>query len=230
MISALHDDLRPYIVDEEGIDSRVNHRLVASPLLPEEIATINEIYASKCQAIEDAAANGDWPLYIGLHERPYRFDAMEDAIVSGADILSLIREVWIDSENTWQCEDDWREYLPLDGCWQSSLMNAEEQRAFDALPDPVRVFRGYKLDGRERGLSWTTDRSVAECFAHRFADIEEGAHPRIAVGVTPKAKVVAHFLERNGERDRRLTRERRHHRGRVAIRIGAYKGVVGRST
>lgn len=67
------------------------------------------------------------------------------------------------------CDDTWR--------WQRDLLTllrrhqpfeahaTEDHRAFlQSLPDPVRLYRGATRL-RTRGMSWSTDRAVAEAFA-----------------------------------------------------------------
>lgn len=67
-------------------------------------------------------------------------------------------------------------------------------RAFYAeLPDPVPIWRGCER-GRERGISWTTSRQVAEGFARGKRCIN--SVPTLAQAVIPKAHVFGVFLER----------------------------------
>jgi hypothetical protein len=93
-------------------------------------------------------------------------------------------------------------------------MSEEERKAFEALPDPVQVFRGFHRDGGERGFSWTTDREMAEWFAQVFnrgpkwyrrpgsepdAPLlwgDPGGVPRVASGTVAKRDVLAYLLER----------------------------------
>jgi hypothetical protein len=84
--------------------------------------------------------------------------------------------------------------LPSPIWGQRLMMDESEQAALAALPDPVPVFRGFSLDGSERGFSWTVDRHRAEWFAHRFASL--GGEARVACGTVAKAKVIAYLLSR----------------------------------
>lgn len=71
---------------------------------------------------------------------------------------------WSDCDDTW----DLREYL-LDALTNtlspaSEYWSDDQHRFFDDLPDMVTLYRGCSLD-RIHGISWTTDRRVAEGFA-----------------------------------------------------------------
>jgi hypothetical protein len=75
------------------------------------------------------------------------------------------------------------------------MMDEAERAALAALPDPLRVFRGFSLDDHERGFSWTISRELAEWFAQRFALL--GGEARVASGLIAKAKVIAYLSSRN---------------------------------
>jgi len=64
---------------------------------------------------------------------------------------------------------------------------------YDALPEIIPVWRGCEA-GRERGLYWTTDRSVAEGFAEgkRFSN----ERPTVVQAQIPKPHVFAVFVNR----------------------------------
>ena len=164
----LHPNLAPYVYDRAG-EPFLDHPIVSGPLGFRDAAEVmNRVYIGKLDAIEKAAEEGDWDSYGFLHERPYRFEALEDVECTGSEYGRLVRHIWIDSENIWRFEEEWRSLLPSDSSWHHLLMDADERAALAALPDPVPVFRGYSRDGRDRGLSWTTDRERADWFAHRL--------------------------------------------------------------
>jgi hypothetical protein len=64
----------------------------------------------------------------------------------------------------------------------------------DALPPIVSVWRGCER-GRERGLSWTTDRAVAEGFAEgkRYAN----KSPTLVQAEIPKQHIFVVFIDRS---------------------------------
>lgn len=75
-----------------------------------------------------------------------------------------------------------------------ALMYEEEYKQFQALEDPLVVYRGvtsYNAN-RVKALSWTLDREKAERFAHRFD--EDGT---VYEAKIDKAHVYAFFSNRN---------------------------------
>jgi hypothetical protein len=69
------------------------------------------------------------------------------------------------------------------------------RRHFEGLPDPIRVFRGTSR-ARVLGVSWTTDRQLAEGFArgHRRIPVPEAV---VATALVPKAAIFGVTVERN---------------------------------
>jgi hypothetical protein len=84
--------------------------------------------------------------------------------------------------------------------WALSEINvadflACDARAFyDALPPIVSVWRGCER-GRERGLSWTTDRAVAEGFAEGKRCVNKS--PILVRADIPKQHLFAVFIDRS---------------------------------
>ena len=84
------------------------------------------------------------------------------------------------------------------------MMDEEEQEYFDALPDEVTLFRGCNINELNYlkkkgnasclGISWTTDRGVAEFFAFRV-----GNKDRVVVSVGVKKSSIIAFL--NGRKE-----------------------------
>jgi hypothetical protein len=64
---------------------------------------------------------------------------------------------------------------------------------YTSLPDPAPVWRGCER-GRERGLSWTTDRKVAAGFARGMRC--RNAVPTVQAEI-PKRHLFGVFVERN---------------------------------
>lgn len=64
---------------------------------------------------------------------------------------------------------------------------------YDALPEVVPVWRGCE-QGRERGLSWTTDRATAEGFAEGKRIVNKT--PTLARAEILKRHILAVFVER----------------------------------
>ena len=65
---------------------------------------------------------------------------------------------------------------------------------FDSLPDTVPIYRGCSKE-RVRGISWTTDRTVAKSFAsgHRGVAVPNAS---LAHAIIPKGAVFCVFTDR----------------------------------
>jgi hypothetical protein len=96
----------------------------------------------------------------------------------------LASQVWTDSENIEQFTDQWGHLLAGEG-W---LMG--DRKAFDALPDPVTIYRGDIPAG---GWSWSTDLTIARWFAQRFTTDD------LVYATVPKEHVLAYLTGRGGE-------------------------------
>jgi hypothetical protein len=94
----------------------------------------------------------------------------------------------------------WRSYLAGElrrALRQVSLREALEPSDlafYDALPATIAVWRGCAR-GRERGLSWTVDRAVAEGFARGKRCINRD--PTLVRADIPRQHVFAVFTDRN---------------------------------
>ncbi len=76
----------------------------------------------------------------------------------------------------------------------ADFLGPAERHFFDSLPDIVTVWRGCER-GRERGLSWTTDRATAEGFARGKRCINK--NPTLVRAEIPKRHIFAVFIGRN---------------------------------
>jgi hypothetical protein len=201
-VAGLHPHLRGYVWNP-GCGQVLCHPLTSAPVGSAEFDGVtltelaNRAYAYKREKVAEAEATGDWDSYVFLHERPYRPEALSAAAAMGCEgegYCRLLGEVWIDTEAPGEYEEEWRDLLPQGDVWQRWLMDADERAAFASLPDPAPALRGYSLDGRERGFSWTTDYQCAEKFAHRFSML--GGEARVVAGTVPKSNVIAYLLGR----------------------------------
>ena len=197
--SKLDPDLVEW-VEEGSYGRRLYHPLVSGSVDGVELVeNANCVYRQKVENVEAAYRERNWFDYVFLYERPYRAERLFEIgseIVDDAAYWRLVADAWTDTENAWQEEETWYELLFDHRPDRQAMMDEAERSTLKGLSDPVPVFRGFHRDGRDRGLSWTTDREQAMAFALRFASIEPG-YARVAVGVVPKPCVIAYLNERS---------------------------------
>lgn len=196
----LHKDLVPYLTTDR-VGRMISHPLMVHVLYHEQMnKTINEGYLHKKEAVATARASGDWERFVFLHERPYRIEALETVLFEEEvndpnRIWPLIAGVWIDSENIWQCLDQWVNIWNTEGHSHTVFMEDDEMATFNALPDTITVWRGVGHREAIEGMSWTVDKAKAEWFARRFAG-GEGHTPLLVEGAVSKKDVLAYFSNR----------------------------------
>jgi hypothetical protein len=189
-METLHPNLTRY-----AYDGRVHHRLVVASLT-KDASHINRIYRYKIDAVAKARANGDWEVYVFLHEKPYRLDALLRAAKNGlkkkpSEFWALLGRVWRDTENDHQHPVKWRRLWAETIEGRQACMSDEDLRIFDGLPEPIEVWRGTSRKRDLPGLSWTLDREKAVWFARRFCS--ESRVPLLANGIVEKDNVLAYF-------------------------------------
>ncbi|MCZ8254664.1 MAG: hypothetical protein O9327_03130, partial [Polaromonas sp.] len=180
------------------------HPLVYSvPYSPIQNKMLNASYLAKREMLAAAQRDGNLDKFIGLHERPYRLNAL---ITGARRIQDLSDEaywravgfVWRDSENVHELWDTWRRVwvggnraAGVRG--REHVMSRGDLDALQAMPEVFEVFHGEEHPNRI-GMSWTLDHDVAKWFAKRFQ-----ARGRVYKGRVRRADVIAYFTQRNEE-------------------------------
>jgi hypothetical protein len=176
----------------------LKHPLVFSiPLMPGTYGMMNKALRVKREKLEEFRAEQKWSSFIFMHERAYRmyaFSLIEADIEDDATYWDVLGSIWTDSENIWQEEESWGEYLSSERTDRDHLMDEDERKAFAKLPETITIHRGYKRGERKMGMSWTISRPQAEWFARRLA--REDDESRVVSGTLPKAKALAYFTGR----------------------------------
>jgi hypothetical protein len=175
IIEALVPELRPHWFADERL---LHHPLVvASVSNCEDASRANGLYQRKKQCLRDLKVNlGDGQEYVFLHERPYRFDALNRIVrhLSPADYWRLVGAVWIDSENIRQHFAGWQRLWSAPTVLKHECMTSEERAVLEAMSSSFPIWRGLGFRGRVRGLSWTLDRDKAIWFAQRYGSPGSG--------------------------------------------------------
>ena len=124
----LHKDLADCVVECPVFGEALKHPLVYMMPFIESVmsGSANKALAQKQEMIDKAEKRGDLDSIIWLHERPYRFNALQgystklisDKVdtITGSDsdrvkYINAFINVWTDSENIWQNYDGWVEEL-----------------------------------------------------------------------------------------------------------------------
>ncbi len=195
----LDPELMPYLEENEIFGCALKHPLVYQvPFFPSSAFQVNDMYRAKTAAVATAMAEGDWPLVMWLHERPYRVNVVEAARTKlrPRKYWALLSACWRDSENIFEWGDATvRKLFAAKRTYRECLMTQEERiKLADMLPR-LSVYRGYKHPwGTKLGWSWTLDKAKAEWFARRFMHPIEV--PRVVRGLVARDDVLAYFLAR----------------------------------
>jgi len=143
------------------------------------------------------SAEGAVHIRMGI-TKPYQLAFLKHAMphLSRTDFSEYLADAWV------LCEEPNRDpnftKRQLLGLFQKAdpraLMSEEEYQQFQALEDPVTIYRGVTPYNAEsaKSLSWTLDRKTAEWFANRFG--ENGTVYRAQIN---KAHIYALFTGRN---------------------------------
>ncbi len=200
----LHPSLKHFIQDGP-MGKMIHHPLIVEMFLaPEMHDMINKRFEYKKKAIKTAKEEKKWERVIWHHERPYRIEAFlcldEEFDISDKDFWSIMSEIMIDTENRWQHASIISELLDSRR-GRRSLMDEDDRKVFDELPDEVTVYRGcqevletWPHHNRE-GMSWTLSKEKAEWFAKRF----KREHSLVLTGVCQKEDIIAVLLGRGEE-------------------------------
>lgn len=203
----LHEDLKPWVVDDGPFGPMLKHPLVQDIAFdPQRCARLNAAYAWKMEAVKDARAKEDWHRYIFLRERPYRAMVLHDLSLelSGEAYWTLVGDVWSDSENIWQYQDEWHEMLTADPTGRE-FMSTEDVRCVFMLPPEkgglapeTRIYRGFCNEDALDGFSWTLDKARAKWFANRAVwRTGDRAIPMVASATVKREHVIAYITARD---------------------------------
>lgn len=196
----LHPDLVEHIyVNDLGWEVLKHPLVFQVPYAPHNNKQANLMYAHKLEEIVRAKAEHDWSLVMWLHERPYRPDAVVEIMndVDDDEYWSLIRDLWIDSENIWQWHDKVQTLLLADRPGRAEgLMTDHELANLEQMHDTVTVWRGWNRPrGTRKGWSWTMNQRRGEWFSQRLAQV--GSTMMLTEGEVNKTDIIAVFHGRN---------------------------------
>lgn len=193
----LHPELAEYL-EETSIGLRLNHPLVSHwGVDPERAAIENRWHRETLKRVHEAHEKRDWSSFVFLHTRPYRLDAFIEIVneLPNRDFWSILSNVWTDSENIWQHQDDWCMLWNEGRSYKRFAMNPEERKAFKRLPNELVIYRGADEEDAADGMSWTLDRDKAIWFARRRLHLKH--RPVLVKAYARKSDAHALLLGRN---------------------------------
>lgn len=203
MREPLNSELEPWVEDTDAFGPMLRHPLVYM-ILGNPVdgiypfgAQANAAFEAKQKGLIEARKEKNWGVLLNVYyERPYRLYAFEQVCedMTDEEYWDHLGDIWTDSENIWQNELQWIEFLTSDRVGREHMMDEEEHAALMAAPATLNVYRGFHMEGREEGCSWTLERARAEWFARRYTRDDDKA--QIAIGTCSKDDVIAHFMGR----------------------------------
>ena len=171
----LHTDLRDHVFESELGGHILRHPLIVLLYHDDLAEFINQMYLQKKEQFLDILEVGTSSAILGFVERPFRLETVVDMVEQGSFTVEELKEsmlwVWSDSESpsSWDKLRAIQAWKTLGFCSDSDLEKPKS---------PMLIYRG----GAGAGMSWTTDRSVAQWFANRFNQTREVrstvVHPR----------------------------------------------------
>ena len=165
-----------------------------------------------CDIIADKAAQERWRdemrrhitdakdvntlLYLLQPQYGVLFLKLAEPFVSASDLGEALAMAWTSQENPNSDTNVQKDEIVslFEKANKRTLMDSDERRVYNELPDVVEVYRGVTSYNKRniRALSWTLDYGVAEWFSTRFD--ESGSVYRATVA---KEHVFAVFLGRD---------------------------------
>ena len=187
----LHPDLLPYL--EESSFPMLRHPLIYQvPFFSGGQA--NYQYEAKKKYVAEALEKKNYSQFIFLHERPYRVEAFLEieSLLTDKQYWELLSSIYTDTENAWAYLSQYKKLFSSQRSHREYLMDEEERKVYEALPDEVTVYRGYQVGQNRNGISWTTSKKTAQWFATRFAKQGKVLEKRV-----PKRDIISVFNGRN---------------------------------
>ncbi len=149
--------------------------------------------------MEDEIDNGDLYIVYALIRKPYRLTFIKycEPYLSEKDLAELFADAWVSSENPNQDANCSISYLVkmFKKCDKRYLMQKEDYKVYQLLPDTFTIYRGVAVGRNPKGLSWTQNLETAKWFAKRFDRDEEKGY--IQTAIAKKENVLAYFNTRD---------------------------------
>ena len=98
-------------------------------------------------------------------------------VQTGADIVELCKANWTSCDAFYKWNDEFKEIFIKKNVKVEDTLHMYDRDWFNSLPEKLTIYRGC-TKGRQDGICWTADRSVAEGFAEGHRGIKN-AQPMV---------------------------------------------------
>lgn len=175
---------------------------------PLELKRVQSVLAKRLQHRRAEALQArDYERYLqslGWRERFQEFLNIEHLLPDDR-FWKYLNFVWVRHEVSGPERQDWLRLFKSPRLHRELLMSSAERECLDAMPEIIRIYRGYLKGGGRSGMSWTPSRQLACLYAtnasrerqrsvvgHRLGDT-----PMIVTARCFRRDVLAHFNDCN---------------------------------
>ena len=173
--------------------------------------TFGDAYVQKInfkkQELDKAIEQQNWDKVFMLVEKPFRLNWLEeniDLIKDDKQYYNFLKDAYMMTEFPMNGFSNYRDLLHLLYAKDNPklMMDKEELKLLNSLPNEVKIWRGVKvddvLDDDNIGLSFTLNKDKAIWFAERFA--QAGVSQAILIeAVVKRDDILSIFLNRDEE-------------------------------
>tara|TARA_R110000765_G_scaffold215100_1_gene319955 strand:+ start:1173 stop:1919 length:747 start_codon:yes stop_codon:yes gene_type:complete len=171
--------------------------------------TFGDAYVQKINfkqgQLDEAIEQENWDKVFMLIEKPFRLNWLEeniDLIEDNKKYYDFLKDAYMLTEFPMSSFTFYSDLLELFYAkdYPKLMMNKDELKLLNSLPNEVKIWRGVKVDDvldiENIGLSFTLNKDKAIWFAKRFS--QEGvSQPTLIEAVVKKKFILSIFLDRN---------------------------------
>ena len=222
------EELKYYIVEYGGMKFIKHHLMnemvfgeleqvipegLKKAILPKglDAETFGDAYVQKINfkqgQLDEAISQQNWDKVFMLIEKPFRLSWLEeniDLIKDDKQYYNFLKDAYMMTEFPMNGFSNYRDLLHLLYAKDNPklMMDKEELKLLNSLPNEVKIWRGVKvddvLDEDNIGLSFTLNKDKAIWFAERFA--QAGVSQAILIeAVVKRVDILSIFLNRDEE-------------------------------
>lgn len=162
-----------------------------------DLVIANSIIESRTKAANESIAKKQFDNVLMLIRPKYRVKYLRQfadaGLVTKSRSWSIARNTWLELSNIYQCRDEWQLFFlsHFDELERARFfMNERERSHLDAMPEIIKIYRGYDRDKGRAGLSWTLSKMIATQYASKFNSL------KIAQAVVNRSDVVGYINAR----------------------------------